>query len=266
MFAMFAAELSDVQFSISYHGPHVFFEPYRWAIDQKVKRASFSRAISYFCRSQLMLFSQTIDGSSIKIVHCGIDPDKFEFLTRTNKLKTLFCSARLAPEKGLSVLFHAVKELRSRGFDINLRLAGDGISKTSLERVVSELGLKDSVSFLGFLNQEQIYEELRGADIFVLPSFAEGLPVSLMEAMAVGLPVVATNVAATWELVRDRETGLLVQPSNVNSLVNAIEQLLTEKDLVDRLTLAARKMIEEEFHIEKECQKLLMNFEASAYG
>src|SRR5262249_43414760 len=153
--------------------------------------------------SQLMMFSELDDPTSFKIVHCGLEIDNYRYREPRKTVKYLLCVARLSSEKGHGFLIHALKLLRDKGYDLELRLAGSGQKKDALKRLVDELELGDHVQFLGYLNEDKIIGALQSSDLFVLPSFIEGLPVSAMEAMAVGLPVIATNIAGTSELVED---------------------------------------------------------------
>src|SRR6185312_11808262 len=144
------------------------------------------------------------------------------------KVETLFCAARLSPEKGLAFLIEAVKALRKQGLDIKLRLAGNGPSADKLKTLTERLCVGDRVTFLGFLDEDELIGELQGADIFVLPSFIEGVPVSAMEAMAIGVPVIATNIAGTSELVENGKTGILVRPSDDQALIDAIKKMIKD--------------------------------------
>jgi colanic acid/amylovoran biosynthesis glycosyltransferase len=253
---MLAANLTKISYSITFHGWPVFFDAEGSRLKEKVLGASFTRAISYFCRSQLMMFSGCNELTKFKVIHCGLDLDKYRYRPPSERISSIFCAARLSPEKGIEFLIHAVKLLLDQGHDLQLRLAGDGPSKEELVRVTSELKLSDRVHFLGFLNEDEIISELEDCDLFVLPSFVEGLPVSAMEAMAIGVPVIATNIAGTSELVEHGRTGLLVRPSDSRALADAIVTMITDYDF--RLSAAelGRKKIVDEFDLAKESAKL----------
>lgn len=253
---MLAATLAGISYSITFHGWPVFFDAKYSCIKEKVLGAKFTRCISYFCRSQLMFFSDCEDTGPFKVVHCGLDIAKYEYRAPRQHVKTLFCAARLSNEKGLIFLIHALKLLREQGYDLELKLAGDGPSRDRLEALTSELGLSSHVYFLGFLTEDAVVTELQSCDLFVLPSFVEGLPVSAMEAMAVGVPVVATNIAGTSELVEHEKTGLLVRPSDTLALADAVVRMM--RDYPFRLSAAelARKKVTEEFDVQRETEKL----------
>lgn len=253
---MLAANLTKIGYSITFHGWPVFFDAEGSRIKEKVLGATFTRAISYFCRSQLMMFSDCNDLARFKIIHCGLDLDKYRYRPPKERISSIFCAARLSPEKGLEFLIHAVKLLLNQGQELQLRVAGDGPKKQELIRLTDELELSDRVQFLGFLDEDRIICELQECDLFVLPSFVEGLPVSAMEAMAIGVPVIATNIAGTSELVENGRTGLLVRPSDSQALSDAILRMISDYDF--RLTVAelGRKKVINEFDMAKESQKL----------
>jgi glycosyltransferase involved in cell wall biosynthesis len=260
---MLAAKLAGIGYSITFHGWPVFFDAKYSRIKEKVGDARFTRSISYFCRSQLMMFAECDDPSSFKIVHCGLDIDKYKYRPPRKEIRYLLCVTRLSPEKGLPFLIQGLRILRDKGYDLELRLAGDGPIKKQLQTLVGNLGLSQKVHFIGFLSEGEIIQELAQADLFVLPSFVEGLPVSAMEAMAVGLPVIATNIAGTSELIDDGKTGILVRPSDPEALVNAVVRMID--DYPFRLCAAeqGRKKIEDEFDINKETAKLKAYFAQS---
>ena len=253
---MLAASLAGIDYSITFHGWPVFFDAKYSRIKEKVLGARFTRSISYFCRSQLMMFSGCDDPTPFKIVHCGLSIAKYAYRPPRRQIKHLFCAARLSPEKGLTFAIEALKLLIDKGYDLELRLAGGGPSKAHLEALSSQLGLADRVRFLGFLTEEEVISELQAADLFVLPSFVEGVPVSAMEAMAVGVPVIATNIAGTSELVEDGKTGVLIRPSDAQALADAVIGMVEDYEFRLRVAELARRKVIDEFDIDKESAKL----------
>lgn len=254
--AMLASHLADVCYSITIHGWPVFFDPEGARIKEKVVNASFIRAISYFCRSQLMMFSNCGDASHFPVIHCGLDIEKYPYRPPAEQVRKIFCAARLSREKGLEFLVYALKFLRDQGHALQLRLAGDGPTRNELEDLTDKLGLSDQVRFLGFLGEDDIIRELEASDLFVLPSFIEGLPVSVMEAMAIGVPVIATNIAGTSELVEDGKTGLLIRPADSQGLANAVMRMIADHGLRLRMAGLARRKVIDEFDVAKESGKL----------
>ena len=142
------------------------------------------------------------------------------------------------------------------GHRLQLRLAGDGPSRAQLEKLSIELGISDQVQFLGNLTEDQIAKELQAADLFLLSSFVEGIPVSAMEAMAVGVPVIATNVAGTSELIEDGRSGLLVRPADPQALADAVVRMINDYPFRLRASKLGRQKVEEEFDVGKETAKL----------
>ena len=253
---MLAAKIANIEYSITFHGWPVFFDAKYSRIKEKVEGAKFIRAISYFCRSQLMMFAETDDPAPFKVVHCGLSIAKYRYKVPKEKVRTIFCAARLSPEKGLVFLIHALKNLADKGYDLELRLAGNGPSFEQLKDLVDRLGIEEKVKFLGFLDENEIIEELQESDLFVLPSYVEGIPVCVMEAMACGVPVVVTNIAGTSELVEDGLSGILVRPSDSQALVNAIVRMIKDYPFRVRAAALGREKVVEEFDVDKESAKL----------
>jgi glycosyltransferase involved in cell wall biosynthesis len=257
---LLAAELAQVSYSITFHGPHIFFDPTHWALREKVRNARFIVCISHYCRSQMMLFSDADDWGKLRIVHCGVDTRRlFPVATRARAEKLLY-TGRLSIEKGLSVLFESLKLLREAGRNYELTLVGDGVDRERLEALARELAIDRHLVFAGYRSQDEVAEYLRGSDIFILPSFAEGVPVSLMEAMASGVPVVATNVGGVAELVESERTGLLVPPADSAALAQAIARYQDDHELRQRVASQGRERVIQQFNVEIEGQKLLELF------
>ena len=253
---MLAASLAGIGYSITFHGWPVFFDAKYSRIKEKVLGARFTRSISYFCRSQLMMFAECDDPTPFKVVHCGLSIAKYAYRPPKKQIKRLFCAARLSPEKGLTFAIEALRLLIDKGYDLELRLAGGGPSKAHLEALTSQLGVADRVHFLGFLTDDEIIGELQNSDLFVLPSFVEGIPVSAMEAMAVGVPVIATNIAGTSELIEDGNSGILIRPSDSQALAKAVIRMIEDYEFRLRATELARRKVVDEFDIDKETVKL----------
>jgi colanic acid/amylovoran biosynthesis glycosyltransferase len=253
---MLAASLAGIGYSITFHGWPVFFDAKYYRVKEKVLGARFTRAISFFCRSQLMMFSECEDPSAFKVVHCGLSLEKYHYRPPREQVRRIFCAARLSPEKGHAFLIRAMKLLVDQGHQLELRLAGDGPRKEQLTNLANELGISDRIRFLGFLTEDEVIRELQDADLFVLPSFVEGLPVSAMEAMAIGVPVIATNIAGTSELIEDGRAGLLVRPSDSVALADAVVRMIKNHDFRLRAAEFGRKRVVDEFDLEKECARL----------
>ncbi len=262
--AMLAGALSGIRYSFTIHGPDIFFEPSHWRIDEKTARASFVACISDFARSQLMCFAAPEHWDRLAVVHCGIDPDRYGAGPRDGT-RLLFVG-RLAGVKGVPVLLQAMAALRGTHPGLRLILIGDGPERASLERRARDLGLADHTDFVGYRSQAEVAKALRTSDVFVLPSFAEGVPVVLMEAMAAKVPVVATRIAGVPELVRDGESGLLVPPGDADALRDALDRLLSDADLRRRMGHAGRSRVADAYNIGTEAAWLSDLFVSAAAG
>lgn len=253
---LLAAKFADISYSISIHGPHIFFDGLHWALDTKTKHAKFISCIGHFCTSQMMLYSDKEDWHKFNIVRCGINPEQFSFEAPTGKAKKLVYVGRLSAEKGVPVLFKSLAALKSQGYDFELTLLGDGEDRPLLESLVKEHQLDQHIIFGGFVDQTTIANTLRDSDIFVLPSFAEGIPVALMEAMAIGVPVIATYVGGVTELVIDKVTGQVVYPSDQQGLAQAIAYYIDNPDACQDIATRAREKVVNEFNIEQQVDRL----------
>ena len=251
--AMLASEVSAIPYSFTIHGPGIFFEPIRWRIDEKTARARFVACISEFCRSQVMMFSHSSHWPKLHIVHCAIDPDRYDVTAgRNSHGQRLLFIGRLAGVKGVPILFEALQAIVGDFPDVRLKLIGDGPERRDLEREVSKRGIGDRVEFAGYRSQSEVAEALHETDILVLPSFAEGLPVVLMEAMAARVPVITSRIAGIPELVEHGHSGLLVPPGDVDALAAAISQLLHDHERRGWMGEAGRAKVVAEFNLDRE--------------
>ncbi len=252
--AMLASRLSGIPYSFTLHGPDIFFEPHRWRLDAKIANASFVACISNYCRSQAMIFSKPSDWSKLHIVHCGVDPARYvsNDADARRKGKRLLFVGRLAAVKGLPVLFSVLGKLREGHPDLHLTLVGDGPERKDLAQQVQDLGLADCVTFAGYRSQTEVADLLGETDILILPSFAEGVPVVLMEAMAATVPVITTQIAGIPELVEDGISGALVPPGDANALASQIDKLLGDDKLRKKMGQVGRAKVLKEFNIHRE--------------
>ena len=264
--AMITSAMSGIPFSFTLHGPDIFFAPHRWRLDEKIARAQFVACISHFCRSQAMAFSQPEDWSKLHIVHCGVEPARYQTSEDRKRGKDLLFVGRLAAVKGVPILLRAMKAILGKHPDATLTLIGDGPDRADLEKTAQELGLKGAVRFVGYQSQSEVAAQLQASDILVLPSFAEGVPVVLMEAMAARLPVVTTRIAGIPELVEDNITGELVPPGDVVALEAAIVGLLDHPETQKSMGEAGRRKVEAEFTVRKEARWLDQILRAYAEG
>lgn len=253
--AMLAHVMTGIPFSFTMHGPSEFFAAAHWRLDEKVARARFVSCISHFCRSQLMIFADRSHWSKLQVVHCALDPAVYD-RPRPVPGKQLLFVGRLAAEKGVPVLLEALATVRDRHPEVHLTLVGDGPDRTGLEALAQAQGLAGITRFAGACSQDEVAAHLTKADVFVLPSFAEGLPVVLMEALASRVPVVATRIAGIAELVVDNETGILVPPGDAAALASALDRLLKMPGTGIAMGRAGRDKVIAEFNIRHETARL----------
>lgn len=226
--ARLARLLGGPTYSFTAHGPDEFDQPLLHDLHGKVADAAFAVAISHYGRSQLMRWSDPAQWSRIHTVRCGLD-DQFLAANHspigTRPGTTFACVARLAPQKGLPVLIEAAALLCRAGRDFSIVIAGEGPLREQLEQAIADHGLGDRVTLLGAVSSARVRELILEARAFVLPSFAEGLPVSIMEALALERPVITTRIAGIPELVDDG-CGRVVDAGDVTGLAAAMTELL----------------------------------------
>jgi colanic acid/amylovoran biosynthesis glycosyltransferase len=264
--------------SFTLHGPAEFFDVSHFRLAQKLQRARFVVCISDFTRSQLMALSDPEVWDRLHVIHVGIPIEQF---TRAPHLENgsaphldnesaphadngsrpegdaeILFIGRHVPEKGHAVLLEAAALLGERGHKVNVTLAGDGPMRPTLERLAGQLGLASQVSFPGAVGQDEIHAMYASASIFCLPSFAEGVPGVLMEAMAMRLPVVSTRITGVPELIEDGRMGLLVAPGRPDELADAIERLLDDPALSDELGRNAREKVLCDFNMQRSAEQL----------
>ncbi|MGB3669656.1 MAG: glycosyltransferase family 4 protein [Phormidesmis sp.] len=263
---MLAAELCDRSFSFSVQGPTVFFDVTRWRLDEKIKRALFVRCISNFCRSQCMIFSPPEKWNRLHLIHCGVRPELCDRASHTQPGYRLLYVGRLAAVKGLPVLFESIAKIKQTNPNVVLTIVGDGGERKELEKAAAEMGIADNLDFVGYKSQAEVRQYMQQSDIFVLPSFAEGLPIVLMEALAAGLPVVSTQIAGNSDLVENGINGYLVPPGDTVLMAEHIKTLLDDADLRSRLGAAGRQKIEEDFDIQREVLRLYQVIDSALKG
>ena len=257
--AMLAATLADIPFSYTLHGPAELFEPTSWHLRTKTARAAFVACISHFCRSQAMYFSDPDDWGKLRIIHCGVIPDHYtEIPKSTGKGMELVFVGRLTAIKGIRVLFEAFAKARETCPDLHLTLVGDGDERPALEELAVSMG--DAVTFAGFRTQEEVATYLAQADVFVLPSFAEGLPVVLMEAMASAKPVITTQLAGVAELVTHEKSGFIVPASDAATLAARICDLYANPALREEMGQLGRQTVKDAFDINAEAARMASLF------
>lgn len=263
---MLANALGGPPYSFTVHGPEEFDKPQFLHIDEKVRRAAFVAAVSSYGRSQLYRWVAHAHWNKVKVVHCGLEaafhagpPVPVPAVPR------LVCVGRLCEQKGQLLLLEAAQKLAAQGTAFELVLAGDGEMRAEIETLIARHGLQGQVRITGWISSGQVREELLAARALVLPSFAEGLPVVIMEAMALRRPVLTTYVAGIPELVRPGENGWLFPAGAVQELAAAMADCLGQPDeVLQRMGDAAHQRVLERHDIDTEVAKLASYFRAGA--
>jgi colanic acid/amylovoran biosynthesis glycosyltransferase len=225
--AMLVRVLGGPPYSFTAHGPEEFQRP--MGLGEKVHWAAFAIAISSFGRSQLYLHSGYRDWRKIHVVHCGLERSFYDVPTSSPAAgPRLICVGRLCEAKGQLLLIEAVARLAASGVPIELVLAGDGPVRAELEHLIEKHQLGACIRITGWISSSEVRAEILAARALVLPSFAEGLPVVLMEAMALRRPILSTYVAGIPELVIPGENGWLFEAGSVEELAAAMRSCLSK--------------------------------------
>lgn len=254
-----ASAKDDWSWSLAVHGPVEFYDVSVNRLGEKLRRSSFALSISDFGRSQLMALVDDEHWHKLHVVRCGLDPAAFKRNTHAGRPREeprIICVGRLVHHKGHAVLLEAIADLMHRGRRAKVAIVGGGPKLESLEQRSRQLGLADRVSFMGPLGQDDVRDLYEQADICCLPSFAEGVPVVLMEAMAMGVPVVATRIMGVPELVQDGLTGLLVAAGRPGELADALERLIEDPAARRRMGAAGREDVVQGFDVNRSAEKL----------
>lgn len=259
---LFVRTVFGFGYSMTVHGPDEFYDADRQMLAEKIRAADFLCCISAFTRSQLMMLSPYEQWSKFVVSPLGVDAEIFA--PRPERAATecfeILCVGRLTPAKGQHILIDAVERLMQEGRQVRLRLVGSGPEEASLRKHAARSTAAECMVFEGAINQDRIRDFYAAADVFCLPSFAEGLPVVLMEAMAMELPCVTTQIAGIPELIRNGVDGLLVPPSDVDALVNALARLMDHAELREQIGKNGRARVVEHYDLRRSVERLAAIF------
>ncbi len=248
-----------VPYSLTIHGPEELLDPPGNQLAPKIAQASFVICISDFCRGELRRVMEPAAWSKLAVIRLGVDPLLLKPRQASPTLSsalTVVCVGRLVPAKGHNVLLQAVSLLQERGMSLKVVLIGTGPLEAELRSVADHLRLTGSVTFTSGLSHEETLAQLRKADLFALASFAEGVPVALMEAMSLSIPCVSTAVAGIPELIRSGDNGLLVAPGDPTAFADALQALVSDETLRRRLGAAGRRRVLREYNLSLNLDRL----------
>ncbi len=260
--ALLCHHLGGPSYSFTVHGPEEFDRAPGLALDRKIATASFVVAISSFGRSQLYRLCPYEAWSKIQVVHCGVDQ---QFLDRPDTPvpdnARLVCVGRLCEQKGQALLVEAIRRLREEQVPVELILVGDGPLRAEIEAVIARANLQDCITITGWASTDEVRETILSSRALVLPSFGEGLPVVIMEALALGRPVLSTYIAGIPELVEPGKNGWLVPAGSIDGLTDALRSLLTTPtDELQRLGEAGHRATAQHHDAYDEAKKLAQLF------
>jgi glycosyltransferase involved in cell wall biosynthesis len=261
--ALILKKFASIGLSLTVHGPDEFYDaPGQW-LPEKIAAADFIICIGAFARSQLMHLSPAKQWHKFDICPLGVDPDRYMPVRRSDATRpfTILCVGRLTPAKGQRILIDACRQLHQSGRTLQLVLVGTGPDEAELRAAVAGYGLASVVRFTGALNETEVRAWYSQADAFALASFAEGIPVVLMEAMASGIACVSTRITGIPELIRDGEDGLLVAPSDADELAAALARLMDDCPLRQYLARSGRARVQEKYNLARNVERLGRIFE-----
>jgi len=263
---MLANALGGPRYSFTVHGPEEFDKPQFLHMGEKVRRAAFVAAVSSYGRSQLFRWVAHEQWVKVKVVHCGLERSFHEgAAVAPPAAPRLVCVGRLCEQKGQLLLLEAARILLAKGVVCEMVLAGDGEMREQIDALIARHGLQAHVRVTGWISSAQVREEILAARALVLPSFAEGLPVVIMEAMALRRPVLTTYVAGIPELVRQGENGWLFPAGAVEELATAMADCLAQPaDTLQRMGDAAYERVLQRHDIDTEAARLVSYFKAIA--
>jgi colanic acid/amylovoran biosynthesis glycosyltransferase len=253
------------RYSFTVHGPDEWDQPRQHKLREKIAVADFVVGISAFTRAQLSRWALDGNSNKLHVVHCGLEPSFHSIPPApTPDNHRLVCVGRLCRDKAQVLLIEAVGRLKREGVHVDLVLAGDGDARAEVERAVAREGLQDQVRITGWISSAQVREEIVAARALVLPSYAEGLPVVIMEALALRRPVIATWVAGIPELVRNGSEGWLFAPGSADCIVEAIRACLsTPIAQLRQMGERGRERVLERHDVDIEAAKLVGLFEGA---
>ncbi|MFO7947999.1 MAG: glycosyltransferase [Armatimonadota bacterium] len=256
------AEMLGVGFSMSAHARDIFTDEARM-MQVKVSGSEFVACCTDYGARQLQKKHGIMETAKIRVIRHGLDFDEFTVGPHVDRGTPLLTSiGRLVEKKGFPILLRSAAILASNGVDFEMALIGDGPLRGELERLLNGLGLAERVHMPGVLPQEEIRGVYRVTDVFALTPIVaasgdrDGLPNVLIEALAAGIPTVATDVGAISELIEHGVTGLLAGPGDVQQIAEYLEEALVNQDLRRRLSANGRALVHRDYDINKNARQL----------
>jgi glycosyltransferase involved in cell wall biosynthesis len=251
-----ASRMLKMPWSFTIHGISETDYPAGLLLGRKIEAADFVACVSFFGRAQAMRFVTPDHWSKLHVVRCGLPLSELPEHAPSGPVRRIIAVGRLSPEKGQAGLLQAFAAVgRDRG-DLELVLVGDGPEAERLRTLARKYGIAERVRFAGRLGERETLDQIASADILVLSSFIEGLPIVLIEAMAMGTAVIASRVAGIPELVEEGRSGLLFTPSNWDELAASMRRLVEDDDLREELIRHGRGAVAGEFDVKRSAGQL----------
>ncbi|MDX2244712.1 MAG: glycosyltransferase family 4 protein [Leptolyngbyaceae cyanobacterium bins.302] len=262
--SMLCRVLGGPPYSVTVHGPEEFDKPGAIALSEKIQRAAFIVAVCSFGKSQLYRWCDYPQWSKIKVVHCGVDQMFLDAAYVPIATEPRFvCVGRLSEQKGHLMLIEAAGQLAAEGRSFKLVLVGDGPLRNQIEALIQQLNLHRHVEITGWATNAQVRQQILDAQVLVAPSFAEGLPVVIMEALALHRPVISTYIAGIPELVRSGKSGWLVPAGSVEELADAMRVVLqTPLDQLEQMGKTGAALVAQNHSAATEAAKLIDLFQS----
>ncbi len=259
-YAMLISMLLDIPYTFTAHGWHDIFEYPPEDFRERALQAKKVITVSQYNKNY-MAEKFAIAPEKIEVIHCGIKPELFNAGGRSGNAQPRILSiARLHPIKGVEYLIRACKILKDKNIRFSCHIIGDGELREECDNLIEQMGLHGAVRLEGAQPAEEVRRQLAVSDIYVNSSLCEGLSVSIMEAMASDLAVVASNVTGIAELIEDGVNGYLVEPKNAAALAEAMERCINDPKKRAGMGRISRKRIETDFALETEVRKLIHEF------
>jgi glycosyltransferase involved in cell wall biosynthesis len=264
--ALLARALGGPPFSFTVHGPDELMDPTANAIEQKIEKAKATIAISRYCERELQRYVPAGQWDQIRVIRCGVQLDNFPSPAAGWAPSTeIVCVGRLCPQKGQIHIPAAIAMLKDRFPDLRVTLLGDGESRAAIEAEIVRHNVGRNMKLLGWASNDEVRAAITRSRALLLPSFAEGLPVVIMEAFALGRPVITSDVAGIPELV-DASCGWIVRPGDVDSLANALAEAMdAPADKLAAMGAEGRRRVESMHDLRQNAGQLLTIFQGSTH-
>lgn len=273
--AMLTSWMADLPFSITTHAGDIFVNPHPDIVPLLFSEADILVTISEFNRKFLLAsFPDVLQPECVFVVHCGVDIGQFDFMPPSSPTGhiSIITVARLVGKKGHSTVIEALQLLKQQNIHFSWIVVGRGPLLSKLQELVKQKKLEDNVEFVGAATRDEVQIRLRNSNVMVLPCIKDangdmdGIPVVLIEAMAMGIPVISTDISGIPELITHRKSGLLVTPGDSMALANALKQVFEESSVITQMAVEARRKVVDDFNIETEGLRLLDIFQESSYS